>query len=101
MGTVVTRTEGPDEFVVGHDTAVLGLGGDDTLQAMGQNVVLVGNGGNDVLLGSAFSDVLGGSEGDNTLTGGAGQDIFVVAVPEEGERAQQTDRKSTRLNSSH
>ncbi|MEM6501827.1 MAG: Calx-beta domain-containing protein [Cyanobacteria bacterium P01_C01_bin.89] len=90
MGTVVTRTEGPDEFVVGHDTAVLGLGGDDTLQAMGQNVVLVGNGGNDVLLGSAFSDVLGGSEGDNTLTGGAGQDIFVVAVPEEGERAQQT-----------
>ncbi|MEM9245491.1 MAG: Calx-beta domain-containing protein [Cyanobacteria bacterium P01_F01_bin.153] len=90
MGTVVTRTEGPDEFVVGHDTAVLGLGGDDTLRAVGQNVVLVGNGGNDVLLGSAFSDVLGGSEGDNTLTGGAGQDIFVVAVPDEGERAQQT-----------
>lgn len=81
MGTVITRTDGPDEFVAGHDMAVLGLGGDDTLRSIGQNVVLVGNGGNDVLLGSAFSDVLGGSEGDNTLTGGAGQDVFVIQVP--------------------
>ena len=58
-------------------SAVMGLGGDDTLGASSMGNALLGGSGNDTLLGNVAADMLYGGAGDDSITGGDGDDFLV------------------------
>ncbi|HEY6661371.1 MAG TPA: calcium-binding protein, partial [Sphingomicrobium sp.] len=68
---VITGTPGDDR----GDTALVGTGGDDIINALAGNDELLGLGGNDVLNGDEGHDALRGGAGNDTLLGGNGDDF--------------------------
>ena len=67
-------------FEIGDQIQVLGLGGDDIIDAsalaVGASIVLDGGEGDDVVLGGDGNDMLLGGAGDDVLIGGAGLDAL-------------------------
>ncbi len=68
-------------FEIGDTIRILGLGGDDTIDAstlpVGASIVLDGGDGDDVLLGGAGDDVLIGGPGTDLLDGGLGDNVLI------------------------
>lgn len=58
----------------GHDMAISGYGGNDTLYGYGGNDYLYGHEGDDTLYGGAGNDQLQGGFGNDSLYGGDGDD---------------------------
>jgi Ca2+-binding RTX toxin-like protein len=70
----ITGTAGDDSETLG--TALVGRGGNDTIDGAAGNDWLVGAAGNDSLIGGAGNDALFGADGDDTLDGGTGADTL-------------------------
>jgi Ca2+-binding RTX toxin-like protein len=68
-------------FELGDTIRILGLGGDDTIDAsalpVGASIVLDGGDGDDVLIGGAGNDVLVGGPGVDVLDGGLGDNVLI------------------------
>lgn len=60
----------------GHDMAISGYGGNDTLYGYGGNDYLYGHAGDDVLYGGSGDDQLQGHDGNDTLYGEDGNDFL-------------------------
>ena len=60
----------------GSRHALLGFGGDDTLEGSSGAESLFGDTGNDILRGAGGADQLAGGSGDDLLDGGTGSDIL-------------------------
>src|SRR3712207_8879333 len=69
-----------------------GLGGNDTLK---------GQGGNDELLGGVGNDALDGGIGTDTASYSASLTAVSASLATNSSSGEGSDRKSTRLNSSH
>jgi Ca2+-binding RTX toxin-like protein len=70
-----------DHFDLTDTIRILGLGGDDVIQASavgpgGPKLVLEGGDGDDVLIGSSGDDTILGNAGDDVLRGGPGNDAL-------------------------
>ena len=68
-------------FEIGDTIRILGLGGNDTIDAstlpVGASVVLDGGDGDDLLIGGAGNDVLIGGAGVDVLDGGLGDNVLI------------------------
>ena len=111
----ILGNEGDDTIVADEDDQIDGGDGIDTVIYQGTGVtrnaaainseIILGSMGDDTfttdedhvvaLFGQGGDDHLAGSRGGDTLSGGTGDDTICVY------RDWETDRKSTRLNSSH
>jgi len=68
MPITVTGTEGADDILdMTADHSILGLGGDDTIQASQGNVTILGGDGNDFIADYAGSAFLYGEGGNDTI----------------------------------
>jgi hypothetical protein len=72
------NTEGLDAFTAapGDRDLIIGLGGDDTLDAGDRRDVVVGGPGNDTITGGDQNDRLVGGPGDDIIEGGDGRDVI-------------------------
>jgi len=109
VGSFVQGTAGSDKLVGNTSlaTVMLGLGGDDTMNASPANVTLpsvvmdggagndllqgsgqadslIGGKGNDTLLGQGGDDTLDGGSGNDRLDGGAGADLYRISGTQYG-----------------
>ncbi|MDR1274802.1 MAG: putative Ig domain-containing protein [Candidatus Accumulibacter sp.] len=78
--TVVGTASGETLNAGSTGSAVMGLGGNDTLTGSNASDGLYGGDGNDSLIGNAGNDILDGGAGNDTLIGGAGNDTYVFSV---------------------
>ncbi|TAD80233.1 MAG: hypothetical protein EA001_01120 [Oscillatoriales cyanobacterium] len=75
---LLVLTDGDDRQQFSQPVAVLGQGGNDSIEGSSGDDILYGGLGDDTLIGGDGADVLGGNQGTNRLRGGAGSDIFVI-----------------------
>ena len=74
---VTELTEGDDRAGASpEDSALLGLGGADTLALGGGADIGLGGSGDDIVSGSAGQDIVSGGSGDDVVAGGSGADVI-------------------------
>ena len=74
--TLVTGTFGSDDLSdTDRSELILGLPGDDTIEAGAGDDLIFGGSGDDLIFGNEGNDTISGGAGNDTIVGGTGIDI--------------------------